>query len=118
MSIELVLYLIDLLGNLSKSIWVINIVLIGLSAGMFFISINDWSENSDVEWTDTIFNKIRKYFLIIPVSMFLTCFIPSEKTMYMMIGANVIKSSTIPSKVEEVINKKLDEYLTEEKKDK
>lgn len=33
----------------------------------------------------------------------------------MMAGAHVIKQSNIPSKIEMVINKKLDEYLTETK---
>jgi hypothetical protein len=46
------------------------------------------------------------------------CSIPFEKTMYLMVGAHIIKSSAIPSKVEAVISKKLDEYLAEEKKDK
>ena len=120
MNIELVLYLIDIVANINVAIGLILGLLIIIFIIIGIISLSQWSDTyNKTEWKETSLYKSKSYFLfgffiIIP----LMCLIPSQKTMYMIVGANVIKSSTIPSKVEQAINKKLDEYLTEEKKDK
>jgi hypothetical protein len=41
---------------------------------------------------------------------------PSEKTIYLILGAHYLKDSTLPSKVEIAIDKKIDEYLKEDGK--
>lgn len=119
MSIELTLYLIDFFGNLG-----------GLCGGLvissgivyvifaFFASINHFSEGRDYDKTFLCkLNKLAKSMLGWWLLMaFITCAIPSQKTMYMMISASVLKSSTIPTKVEQAIEKKLDEYLQDGKK--
>lgn len=55
--------------------------------------------------------KDRQAFKTFIVLIIAFVFLPSEKTMYMMLGAHYLKKSDIPQKLELVINKKLDEYL-------
>lgn len=115
MSIELVLYLIEILENIGNFLSVITVLLL-VSFIFCIIASAIMVEIHVVEWHETTIYKIRNYLWILPFLFLISCFIPSQKTMYMMIGANVIKSSAIPSKVEQAINKKLDEYLSEDKK--
>lgn len=64
-----------------------------------------------------------KTFICGIISLFLCAFIPSEKTMYMMAGGYTVQKvvespevQKINDKVFKVINDKLDDYLTEDKK--
>lgn len=114
MSIELFFYLADLFENISS---VAAVILIFIGISMFFspiaISLLD-----DMSWDIEI--NIKRIF-VYAISTALICALiaiitPSKKTMYLMVGAHYLKKSDIPTKVELVINKKLDEYLKGESK--
>lgn len=109
MSFELIIYLIAFLHNLDNLLALLTFI--GLVILVIIVI------NNDIKKPFKECGNIIKWWLPIFI---INCLIPSEKTMYIMLGANALKSSTIPSKVELVINKKLDEFLAEEepKKDK
>lgn len=115
MSIEFILYLIDMLGNVSG---LITGILIASSLLLFilcFFSIDEYTEFKNTLGAKAlaIFFKYSWLYILLALT---TAFIPSQKTMYLMLGANYLKNSTLPSKVEIAISKKIDEYLVEEKK--
>lgn len=117
MSIEWFLYLANFIDNINDGLniifWLTLLILgsVWLIKGLSFIAeggdsfFPKLSENS---------NKIFKK-LLIPIFIILM-FLPSGKTLYLIAGANLAKQSYIPSKVELVIEKKLDEYLKEDSK--
>lgn len=117
MGIEVILYLINLIKNIDLFFSVIIGVSILIILFCLFISLIILSDEAG-EWPRTPIYKIRKYIIIVPIIILISCIFPSEKTMYMMIGSHYLKASTIPSKVEQVINKKLDEYLSQDIKKK
>jgi hypothetical protein len=118
MSIELILYLIDVVSNVNGFLTVVLltsaliIIAILFCAGMeYFDSCDNFSESSIAKALLYVKKYIGWWLLLLLISVFF----PSEKTMYMMIGANVFKSSNLPPKIEAAIEKKLDEYLVEKK---
>ncbi len=108
------LYLISLINNFRESfhylmiLLVIPIVISGVTILIWHIEeIKDKSKPNF--W-------LKSSIVSVFIASFISCFLPSEKTMYLMIGANYLEKSGIPTKVEQVINKKLNEYLLEEVK--
>lgn len=98
MSVELILYLIDFIGNVTLFLGSVAVVCL-VVAFMLFI-------HEDEEFTKS------KMFLVISFALLgILCFLPSPKTMYMMVGARYLKDSTIPTKVHDIIDKKLTELL-------
>ena len=59
---------------------------------------------------------IKKYMWTYLIAILLLMFSPSEKTLYLMIGADYFQKSDIPPKIEAALEKKLDEYLAPEVK--
>lgn len=123
MTIEGWIYLapmFDLLKQISQLyclLFFLAIVFIGVILGMMRSAIGiygtDYKDFLSYVKTATYFGK--KGLSIFIVSLIVTILTPSEKTIYLMLGAHYLKSSTIPSKVELLINKKLDTYLSEDK---
>jgi MFS family permease len=68
------------------------------------------------EFTGNYIWFVKKIFWIPLLALLISCFIPSQKTMYLMLGANFIKNSTLPSKVELAIEKRIDQYLADDDK--
>lgn len=108
------LYLISLISNFRECFYYLitllcaAIVISGATILIFHIDeIKDKSK--PVFW-------LKSSIIYFFIASFISCFLPSEKTMYLMIGANYLEKSGIPTKVEQVINKKLNEYLLEEVK--
>ena len=118
MTIETVLYLINLFDNLniaSNTILIIcgigivvTTMILGLSHS-FYSYHEDFKDSALFEFLNILKLKIKWLFLL----LLLNCFLPSERTMYLMIGANYFKNSSLPPKIELIIEKKLDEYLLE-----
>lgn len=109
------LYLISIITNLN----VFFIITAVLSGALIFLGGVTWIESYSDKDDIVRGKKYMKIGIICGlISIFITVFFPSERTMYLMIGANYLEKSGIPTKVEQVINKKLDYYLTEEIKDK
>lgn len=109
MSIEWFLYLSDILPCLG--------IILGVGALISFIiiAIGFMGTCDDEESTIGYINFIKKYIWIPFLAILISILLPSQKTMYLIMGANALKKSDIPSKVERVIDKKLDEFLVEKK---
>lgn len=114
MTIELTLYLINLISNIDSILsFLIGVPLITVIISLIVGAYNLIDSNDD--FSDTFFEKtlllIKKYIGWYILIIFISGIFPSEKTMYLMIGANYFKNSALPPKIEMIIEKKLDEYL-------
>lgn len=119
MSIELLLYLIDIAGNLSVALGIVIVAsLIALLISTIILAVCFGETNDDFKESKLFFlyNSIWSHIGKIIVVLILAILCPSQKTMYMIVGAHYLKASTLPSKVELAIEKKIDEYLIETKK--
>lgn len=117
------LYLAEVAGNLN---WMISMLFITSIIGLFVTGlIFSWVREDLMhdEEERKIGNNLVKRLLKITVPLFFTTFIlgaliPSEKTMYLIMGSEVseeVIQSETGLKVQEAIQKKLDEYLDLEK---
>ena len=95
----------------------------GTVLGLTFL-ISSWIDNShDEEAVIKLKKWIKLFFGGLAVSVFMLAFIPSEKTFYMLAGADVAgqavnKASPVLNKTLELIEQKLDEELKEIKQEK
>lgn len=55
---------------------------------------------------------ISKWWIVFLICLF-SCFIPSKKTMYLMLGAQYLQNATLPSKVEKILELKLDDIIAD-----
>jgi hypothetical protein len=123
MSIELVLYLIDMLHTFNK----FSGIFLGLSLasiiGVCFLLIINEVENT-AEWQQEIHansKKINIFLLKVLCPVLVLCltmciFIPKKETMYAIAFAHYSKQSEIPAKVLKAIEVKLDEVIEGVKK--
>ena len=115
MSIELIIYLVSMLENVCflKALAAMGVV----GSAMFYIIISGWAQVDDddiqLKKLHTFTTKTFKWSALFLV---LSAFIPTQKTAYLMLGAHfgkeVIQSETA-SKVQRIIDGKLDQYLKE-----
>lgn len=115
MSIEWLLYLIDVSGSLKQSFGVTLVCLIMvLTISTIIYLHNDLTNKGYNDYEDI---KIRcQYFykILIPIlliSIAICIFIPSQKTMYAIALSHYSKQSEIPEKVLKAIEVKLDEVI-------
>ncbi len=118
MNIESVLYLINLVKNLDIAIGIVLVTsFIFILITLIITGLNHAGSYGDDEYKDShlcaFINFIRKNIKWLILLLSVSCIFPSERTMYLMIGANYFKNSNIPPKIELIIEKKLDEYLLE-----
>lgn len=119
MNIETVIYFAEVLPSINSAIGII----LGLSFIIGFIGIfvikNIIEDCHNLKDADEWYTETKKTYLlgikIWIALLFLCSVIPSERTIYLMLGANYLKNSTLPSKVEMAIEKKIDSYLAAEK---
>ena len=113
MNIELVLYLVGLLDNVTLWFAFTFVTFIGSAVCLFILHVdgNSFGEPTNVQFC----KKMLKYSTIL---LLIFTFLPSSKTAYLMLGAHigkeVVQSETF-DKVQKVIDHKLDEYLNEVK---
>ena len=123
MTLAFLVYLAAALGNLNIAL-VIGFVLSLL--GLFICSMAYADcRNSDKKEKENGWSWVKRCFYLSLICGFLMVFVPSQKTMYVMVGAYAAQkiyespeAARISSKVIAIVDKKLDEYLTEEVKDK
>lgn len=120
MSPVFAIYFVDTFSNISYLLPPIIEVSVFLFVAIFVITtinrlISGNDEDSIKLQNDCFFKPFKKYFWIPCILMIINCFIPSEKTLYMMIGANYLENHKIPDKISSIIDNKLQEYLTEKK---
>ena len=112
MSIEVVLWLIDVLPVISRLFVVLSILFLISIIITWVACINEQTEQEE-QIRNNIANNYKKIFGIPVLIMLFAFLMPSQETMYMMLGAHYIKNSTLPTKVELAIEKKIDSYLGE-----
>ncbi len=110
MSIEWFLYLADIANSLGAFFSISGLIMI--VSGVILL-IDKYIDDEEVRASKTLL-----FFITFIGAMFFitSCFIPSEKTIYLIAGAHELKSSDVSNKVEAVIEKKLDEYLKDDAK--
>ena len=84
----------------------------------FWTNKNHQAERKD--FRKKLFGKFKFTFTAAVITMLLSIFIPSEKTAYMMVGANVAQrvydspeTKQVTEKVLKIVNGKLDSYVNE-----
>jgi len=118
MSLELMLYLVDILASLNVLLFISIIVIFSLFLFIFFQFYpfyNDFDNNKEESFKDIKFC-IKRFGIILTVLLPIFILIPSTKTLHLIIGTNYLKESNIPAKVLKVLNNKLDQYIKEDKK--
>lgn len=112
MSIELFIYLASVAGDIKK--------VIVLAAVIFFMATVGWgiaaaTENDyKPEYGKELGNTRNKLAIATFITAIVSALLPNERTMYMMLGARAgvgaLQSETA-SKIRQIIDKKLDEYV-------
>lgn len=136
MSIEMVLYLIELTASANIIFDLIAVVSLIATFILFVFMCNSYNEylnneqyfgTSHYDERDAARTKRKKeahekfvYFLkrsiIFTIVFFVMAIItPNQRTMYLMLASNAAKKSEIPEKVLKAIEMKLDEYIDEVK---
>lgn len=120
MSITLLLYLVELLHNVDEfSGWVF--LIFGLSLGLLSFG---WMFSKDMCSTETngiisgLIKKLWKNSWVLVVAIVISIFVPSQKTMYLMLGTSYLSSTKLPTKVEQALELKLDSVIDELRHDK
>lgn len=109
MQIETVLYLANTVDKLNFFLeFFITTAAVGCLVVLFLTAIFCEDDTSNLK---NVFNFIKKNLWIFVFMCVISAIIPSEKTVYMMMGANYFKNSALPPKIEAIIEKKLDKYL-------
>lgn len=108
------IYLANVLPNIScltGMLGLLSLILIGLVSLIKKTNAYGGEEHEDAD------NFVKNYFKPnikwIVICFLISAAIPSERTIYLMMGANYLKTSTFPSKVEMAIEKKINGYLNE-----
>jgi hypothetical protein len=117
MELALLVYAISLISNFQFLVGVLIGVFL-MAAGGLFITSSDWTSNKEEE---KYFRKWSKLFLIFAFSLsFVFATLPSEKTMYVMVGAYATQKiaenpdvQRLSGKTLKVIEDKLDQYIEE-----
>lgn len=115
MSVATILYLISVLDSLDNLVGlIIGLIVVGIPVAAIIIVTN---VDDDTKRLTTLKYLYGKSIVITLIFLCLIAvLIPSERTMYLMVGGSYLQRSNIPSKVEQVINEKLDQYLQDERK--
>lgn len=122
MSLVMIIYLIDIVGNIGCFTTAAVIITSIAAASLAFFWFIGIAHDIEKENKDALFKWSKINFIAAIIIGCIGCFIPSKQTMYMMVGASAAKEivdnpkvQAVGGKVFDLINKKLDE-LTEGKK--
>lgn len=114
MSVELILYGIDLINNIRDAappFMLIGIIFLVVICIGFPFFIDMFEEDKELK------NKCQPYvkpLLITTIIVsILSLALPSKLTLYSMVGVNYLKKTDLPEKVSILINKKIDELIKE-----
>ena|SRR5690348_5407859 len=114
MSLELMLYLVDILGSLNVLLFISIVVVFSLFL-YIFLQFYPFYNNEEESFKYIKFY-IKRFGIILTVLLPIFILIPSTKTLHLIIGTNYLKESNIPAKVLKVLNNKLDQYIKKDKK--
>lgn len=113
MKIETLLYIINVIVNIDVFLAITFITFVSYiicSICFSYSKTDHFDETEKLIFNDKIKINIKLLFMAF-IILFINCFIPSEKTMYLMLSTKYIKNTDIPSKVLTIINNKLDKYI-------
>lgn len=106
------LYAVDFISNIDSVFFFILFSYITLLVifGLVWLAV-------DVkEYQEALYLLIKKIVFkwwVAIIVLFLSVFIPNQKTMYMMLGASYLSQSNLPEKVSKILDSKLDNVLEE-----
>lgn len=118
MSLAFFLYLIDVLNNVDDICEVIFIpYFLGFSMVLIstFLTTGGFYDDFPEGVKDTI-NSFKKHIWIPIIALLISIIIPTQNTMYMMLGASYLQTSNLPAKVSEALDLKLDAVIADLKK--
>lgn len=111
--IYLIIYLLDRIEPITNFLQFSSIILLSVSFVLYlYIKMEtvDYHFN-DLDETNHYLTIIKRVFITGSILIFLTVLIPSEKSLYLMIGTYVAMESGIPQKVLKIVDNKLDTYI-------
>jgi FtsH-binding integral membrane protein len=117
MSLTLLLYLSEMLHHVREFAGAIIVLCLLVYFGTLFgfiITLDSFNAHKGV--SDFIKYLLGKLWILI-IAILVNVFIPSQQTMYLMMGTSYLADSKIPSKVSEILNLKLEDVLKQLKKD-
>ncbi len=116
MSIALLIYFAGMFGSIGTvCIFIIIFSCIAMIIfGIMLIVTGYCNNKEDLEYM-TAKGNFNKSLAVLIIASAIVCIVPSEKTVYMMLGANIAGKTEIPQKLVDVIDLKLTEILNESK---
>lgn len=119
MQLALFLYLTDFIGNVDRVLSFIMVAypIILLGFGFAWVLTNDGyieDAHASVVKTQT---QVHKKWWVWGLSILLAVAIPTQRTMYLMLGSIYLSESKIPAKVATALELKLDDIIKELKED-
>ncbi len=119
MTLPVLLYLADVLNNIN-SILSVMFIMAGTVFGIiaFFWFMTGMSDSFEAERnpaTPVMRQLAKKWWLAFILALILV-FTPSQRTIYLMLGAKYLSESNVPAKVAEALELKLDDVLDDLRK--
>lgn len=118
MNLATVLYLVDFIHNLDGIIGIVILFyLLALIPLLFmWLAVEDDPRDSKFSLLQTYKKFILNKAWVLITAIFLSVVIPTEKTMYLMLGSVYLSKSNLPAKVSQALELKLDDVIKELKK--
>lgn len=112
-----VIYLVDVINNIGLLILIPSFLYFVVGGIGCIIAMADAAGQGNPVFASEFIKAFIKYLWIPALAVSICAFIPSQKTMYMMMGTHYLEDTKIPHQVKEIIESKLEDYLKELKKD-
>lgn len=111
MSLSLLLYIVDVISNMNCLLSLLFFIISGSLLVLLIAFV--CSDDDDKEKLITILKYIYKKIWICISIVILIIILPSSKTMYLMLGSSYLQNSNIPLKVQQALELKLDDVISE-----
>jgi len=121
-SISWFLYAVDVLGGISKIVEILGFC-VGVGTVLYLIAmavihVDIYDDDKQKIHIAQVWKQLKINIKIFLIASLIGAVIPSSKTMYLIMGSEVseeIVTSETGQRVQDAINKKLDEYLSDER---
>lgn len=111
MSLSLLLYIVDVISNMNCLLSLLFFIISGSLLVLLIAFV--CSDDDDKEKLITILKYIYKKIWICISIVILIIILPSSTTMYLMLGTSYLQSTNIPIKVQQALELKLDDVISE-----
>jgi heme/copper-type cytochrome/quinol oxidase subunit 2 len=119
MKLAFFLYLTDILHSINEVFIFLIVIYFAVLAGFIFISATT-QDNCDKEIHNSAIAATKKIIYkwwAIALIALISLAIPTQRTMYLMLGSIYLSKSNLPSKVSQALELKLDDIIKEMKQD-